>query len=159
MSKIDLLPCGNLKINLSSFPFFLATVALVLSASACGGTSEATTEKSTSVGIPAEGSFSHWLGSYDPLSRACVRDRLQVSGSKFSWMDCRNVQIRAIDASATEFVFEVDRGAQCGWAGWLVELATDSRDSRSVSVKAYRNVEAHRVDEHKLFCAYSKNLD
>ena len=142
-----------------SITFLLATFALVFSASVYAGTSEATEKKGVSVDISSEESISHWRGSYDPLSRACARDRLKVSGSKFSWMGCRNAQIRAIDASATKFVFEVDRGARCGWAGWIIELATTSRESPSVSVKAYRDMEDHRVDEYKLFCAYSKNLD
>ena len=79
--------------------------------------------------------------------------------SKFSWVDCKDVNIRVIAASGTELAFEVDPNAKCGLTGWIVALTTPSAESRAVSGNTYRNLKDYQAKEYRLFCTYHKRND
>lgn len=98
-----------------------------------------------------------WIGTYEPLSRACNKDILAVHNSRFSWGDCKEVKSQVLSASETGLVIEIDPNARCGWSGWIVALTTSSPESRAISVNAYRNLNDYRTKHSKAFCAYSKD--
>jgi hypothetical protein len=103
--------------------------------------------------------MSRWVGIYNPFSRACYNDPLTIHGTTFNWGSCKNVSIRVIAASVTEFAFEVDPSARCGWAGWIVALTTPSAESIAVDVNAYRKLAKYRAKERDAYCAYSRKID
>lgn len=127
-------------------------------ASACAGEPTASTS-GVAPGVSASGLASKWMGAYDPFSRACSGNVLTISGSTFTWGDCKEVTIRMVAAFDTEFAFEVDPNAKCGWAGLIVALTIPTAESRAVDVNAYRSLIAYQAKESIAFCAYSKTAN
>ena len=130
-------------------------VVLLSSASACA--EDPTAPRSgAAAGVSGSNVASKWVGVYDGSGRGCRMAPLTIRGSTFTWGDCNTVKIRVIGASDTEFAFEVDPSAKCGWAGWIVALTPLSPDWRVVDVNAYRRLEKYQAKQYDLFCGYSK---
>lgn len=100
---------------------------------------------------------SKWVGVYEGLSRGCSGQPLEMYASKFSWVDCKDANIRVIAMSDSELMFEVDAKARCGAAGLVVTL-TRLSGGPAVDVHTYRSLEAYRAKEYGLFCVYSKKI-
>ena len=118
-------------------------VTLVLTASACAA-DQAVSSK--------------WVGAYEGLSRACSGQPLTMYPSKFSWVDCREANVRVIAMSDTELAFEVDPKTRCGAAGLIVTLTRLSAERPGVDVNTYRSLEKYQAKEYDLFCVYSKKV-
>jgi hypothetical protein len=138
-----------------SLKYIVIVAALAGTVSACAG--DQSRESKAVPQVANDDPVSRWIGRYDPLARACEKDILTINESEFTWGDCKSVATQLVSVSPSHLAFSVNSDANCGWAGWIVELTTPSQESRAVSVSAYRTLKDYESKERKAFCAYAKN--
>jgi hypothetical protein len=145
--------------SLQLLPVLMFTlVVLPITTSACAQDSTASGSRAAA-GVSGSDPVAKWVGVYDPFSRACSGYPLTIQESTFTWGDCKDVKFRVIAASDTEFAFEVDPSATCGWTGEIVALTRTSLESPAVSVNIYRSLIDYQAKGFSAFCAYSKRTN
>jgi hypothetical protein len=107
------------------------------------------------------GELKKWIGTYDPLSRACERDTLIIEKAMFTWMDCRGVKFSEIVNSERELAFRVDPNSSCGWTAKVISLTSHApKAPLAISVRAYKDVATFKNDTDKkhylLYCSYAR---